>query len=135
MSTIPKLQLIYMNIIDLYQRQHPKWDVKFLPEETMKEMAELYATRLNLKNPFECGNNPLATYVFFYGEKNISLIFFLGLNFGLDLSKCPKEKDKKWKTIKLSDLPLWRRAFDIEIPEMDVDDYDALIWLLLSPYR
>ena len=46
-----------------------------------------------------------------------------------------KEKDKKWKTIKLSDLPLWRRAFDIEIPEMDVDDYDALIWLLLSPYR
>ena len=56
MIDLPKLQCVYANELDLYQIQHPKFKVSFLPDDADQEkLAELYATRLSLKNPFVCG--------------------------------------------------------------------------------
>ena len=61
MKTLPKLQMIYANILDLYQIQHPKFRVAFLPDDSDQEkLAQLYATRLSLKNPFACGKTSLS---------------------------------------------------------------------------
>ena len=50
---------LFMNgTLDLYQVQHPKFKVHFLPHDSdQRNLAELYATRLSLKNPFTCGRS------------------------------------------------------------------------------
>ena len=59
MRGIENEENLFMNgTLDLYQVQHPKFKVHFLPHDSdQRNLAELYATRLSLKNPFTCGRS------------------------------------------------------------------------------
>ena len=63
---------------------------------------------------------------------------YLGIDFSIDLDKCPPPKgNKDWKSYRMADLPVWRDIEDIKIPQFE-DFHDItehlLLWIM-SPYR
>ena len=55
MATIPKILVIYHNVVDLYQRYHAKFDLIYGNDELQEKLAELVPKRINLKNVFNYG--------------------------------------------------------------------------------
>ena len=58
MRGIENEENLFMNgTLDLYQVEHRKFKVHFLPQDSdQRNRAELYAKTLSLKNPFTCSS-------------------------------------------------------------------------------
>ena len=72
MRGIENEENLFMNgTLDLYQVQHPKFKVHFLPHDSdQRNLAELYATRLSLKNPFTCGRSTTFLHRLSFQKRN-----------------------------------------------------------------
>ena len=59
MASIPKIQVIYHNVVDLYQKYHAKFDLIYGDDELQGKLVELIPARINMNNPFDCGKECL----------------------------------------------------------------------------
>ena len=90
MRGIENEENLFMNgTLDLYQVQHPKFKVHFLPHDSdQRNLAELYATRLSLKNPFTCGRSTTFLHRLSFQKRNqrfLSLELNKYLNYRFEL--------------------------------------------------
>ena len=99
-------------IIKLKVNVFIKFDLTYADEKEQELMAQLFHKRLNLVNPLHCG-----------------------LDFGIDISKCPKEGDEDWLSFALCDMEVLRNYFPIGIPKLNPGQWRSLLFWILSPYR
>lgn len=103
--------LSFQVCIDIFNRSHKKFKIKFADEQLQNDLGELVKQRINLRNPWDCD-----------------------LQFPFDID-FPKENDESWIHFKIKELETMSSQLPIPLIPLPREHYEDLYQFSMGTFR